>query len=80
MLKRLNDTAALRAIPLRGGDTASPNAGEARSCRGLLPGTPAVCFDLRTGATEVRFTPEPSVGSECLRSAVRCCDGGGDRR
>ena len=69
MTKRLNDTAALVARPLRGGDTPNPAAGEACLRRSPRPGEASVAFSPEGGA-EVLLRPQPSVGSESLRGAT----------
>lgn len=69
MSKRLNDTGALVARGIRGGDSMSPDAGAARMCRGPRPGNEVVCMS-PAGGLEVRTFPEPSAGSESLRGAT----------
>jgi len=69
--KCLNDTAGLRAQGLRGGDTPSPDAGEAWLGRRAVPGRATVVVG-REGY-EVRSRPEPSAGSESLRGATLVC-------
>lgn len=71
MRKCLNDTTALCSQGLRGGDTPSPDAGEARLGRRAIPGTASVVVS-REGY-EVRSRAEPSVGSESLRGAALIC-------
>jgi len=69
MTRRLNDTGALVAQGLRGGDTTSPEAGAACCRRSARPGEASVAFTPEGGA-EVRLRPQPDVGSESLRGAT----------
>lgn len=68
MTKRLNDTGALCARGIRGGDRPDPEAGEACLYRYPPPGVASAAFVPESGPYRPQRSPD--AGSESLRGAT----------
>lgn len=70
MVKRLNDTSALVARGLRGGDTPCPDEGAPRAYWGPQGNETPQYFAARVGDLRMRVPKDPDAGSESLRGAT----------
>jgi hypothetical protein len=74
MAKRLSDTAAIARKPLKGGNSACPDAGRAITARCAIPGQLQYSYGGDSG--DIEYRAEPGVGPQGLRSAVMVLNGG----
>jgi len=70
MAKRLNDTSALVARGIRGGEEANPDLGRPECYQGPRPYETPQYFDARVGDLRMRLPRSPDAGSESLRGAT----------